>query len=591
MFQIDSRTLYFSYVIVNIINLILIGSAYFQIKKRFQGGALILLSFSLSAIGNILVFFRDYIPDWASIVLANLLIVSSMATILIGLEQFVNKKSSQLHNYILLFIFLIAQSYFSLISIDFFARIINISLVFVILSSQISYLMIKRAPLNMRQITRPVGYVFLVIAIIQSFHILYTIQVHKSTTRYFNSASLEPYFLLSWLITTMLLAYSIVLMYNKRLIINVNSQEEKFSKAFHAAPFAIILSKFPDGEIFEVNKNIETISDYKAEDLIGLSTIELKLWAQNKDREKFISNINTAGLIKENEYVFRKKTGELFPGLITAQVININNEKCIISVVNDITNRKKAELNLINSEASLRELNTTKDKFFSIIAHDLRTPFNGILGFSEILIEQVKEKNYDGIEQYAEIINTSSNQAMDLLSNLMEWTRSQTKRIEFNPQYIDVALIIKSILELLKTSTEQKLLNIKTDIPANIILYADKAMIESVLRNVVSNAIKFTPHKGSILIKTEEKAEEYLISITDTGIGIDPSNLKKLFRIDETYSTLGTNNESGTGLGLILCKDFIDYHKGKIWAESDIKSGSTIFFSLPKTKEIKNLKK
>ena len=180
---------------------------------------------------------------------------------------------------------------------------------------------------------------------------------------------------------------------------------------------------------------------------------------------------------------------------------------------------------------------------------------------------------------------------MDLLSNLMEWTRSQTKRIEFNPQYIDVALIIKSILELLKTSTEQKLLNIKTDIPANIILYADKAMIESVLRNVVSNAIKFTPHKGSILIKTEEKAEEYLISITDTGIGIDPSNLKKLFRIDETYSTLGTNNESGTGLGLILCKDFIDYHKGKIWAESDIKSGSTIFFSLPKTKEIKNLKK
>lgn len=583
MFPIDARTLYFSYIIVNIINLILISSLYIQIKKRFPGTPYILLSFVFNAAGNMLVYFRDLVPDWVSITLANGLIVLSTITLLIGLEHFVNCTKKNIHNYVLLITFVAIQAYFSLVEPNFYIRIINISTMFILISVQIAYLIFIRTPSSFKKITRPIGYVFLGVALIQFIHIIYTIEKHEASTRFFSSQSLEPYFLLSWLIITMFLAYSIVLMYNERLIIDVNSQEEKFSQAFHAAPFVIMLSKFPSGEIFEVNKNVEDVSDYKQEDFIGYSSVELNLWGQNRDRENFISDLRTNGIVVENEYIFRKKSGELFPGLITSQVIKINNEDCIISVINDITVRKNAELNLKNSEASLRELNSTKDKFFSIIAHDLRSPFNGILGFSEILLEEIKEGNFESVEQYAEIINSSSNQAMDLLSNLMEWSRSQTGRMEFNPSFIDLVPLITSAVDLLKTSSEQKLLNININVPDTIIIYADKAMIEAVLRNILSNAIKFTPQKGSIKINVEESYHHYLVSVVDSGIGIEPDNLEKLFRIDQSYSTLGTDNESGTGLGLILCKDFIDYHQGEIWAHSELNVGSTISFSLPKT--------
>lgn len=583
MFPIDARTLYFSYIIVNIINLILISSLYIQIKKRFPGTPYILLSFVFNAAGNMLVYFRDLVPDWVSITLANGLIVLSTITLLIGLEHFVNCTKKNIHNYVLLITFVAIQAYFSLVEPNFYIRIINISTMFILISVQIAYLIFIRTPSSFKKITRPIGYVFSGVALIQFIHIIYTIEKHEASTKFFSSQSLEPYFLLSWLIITMFLAYSIVLMYNERLIIDVNSQEEKFSQAFHAAPFVIMLSKFPSGEIFEVNKNVEDVSDYRPEDFIGYSSVELNLWGQNRDRENFISDLRTNGIVVENEYIFRKKSGELFPGLITSQVIKINNEDCIISVINDITVRKNAELNLKNSEASLRELNSTKDKFFSIIAHDLRSPFNGILGFSEILLEEIKEGNFESVEQYAEIINSSSNQAMDLLSNLMEWSRSQTGRMEFNPSFIDLVPLITSAVDLLKTSSEQKLLNININVPDTIIVYADKAMIEAVLRNILSNAIKFTPQKGSIKINVEESYHHYLVSVVDSGIGIEPDNLEKLFRIDQSYSTLGTDNESGTGLGLILCKDFIDYHQGEIWAHSELNVGSTISFSLPKT--------
>ncbi|PKQ61733.1 hypothetical protein BZG02_15030 [Labilibaculum filiforme] len=582
MFPIDIRTIYLSLTITSIINLILIGSLYFQIKNRYPGTFLILLSFFISATGNILVFLRSAIPDWISIPVANTLIVSSTIILLIGLEQFVKKKGYQLQNYILLLVFLLVHSYFTFVEPNLNARIINISFAYVLVSFQIAFLMLKRAPASMRKITSPVGYVFVGVFAIQIFRIIYLLQNNQKLTDYFKSEVSEALFILTWEIIIISLTYSIFLMYNKQLLIDVNAQEEKFSKAFHAAPFLIMLSKFSDGEIFEVNENVQSISGYHPNELIGIKSIDLRIWEHNSDRLKFTSDLLSNGIVIEDEYLFRKKSGELFPGLITAEIITINNEQSIISVINDITTRKQAELKLRNSEASLRELNSTKDKFFSIIAHDLKSPFNGIMGFSEILNNQVKNNNYEGIEKYAEIINTSSQHAMDLLTNLMEWSRVQTDLIKFNPEYIDVVPMIKSILELLKSASEHKSITINLNSSFNFILYADKEMIEVVLRNLISNAIKFTPHKGAINIATLEKENEYVISVADNGIGIENSKLEKLFRIDTSHSTLGTNNERGTGLGLILCRDFIAKHQGKIWVESELDVGSTFYFSLPK---------
>jgi len=236
---------------------------------------------------------------------------------------------------------------------------------------------------------------------------------------------------------------------------------------------------------------------------------------------------------------------------------------------------------LKESEIRLTKLNATKDKFFSIIAHDLKSPFNAILGFSNLLMNQVKENDFQGIEKYAEIIQQSSIRAIELLMNLMEWTRSQTGRMEFNPEFVEMSQLIKDIVELFIDSANQKSIKINLRIPQALPVIADKAMISTVLRNLVSNAIKFTNQGGEILLAADQKDDELMVSVKDNGVGMEKHDIEKLFKIDEIYSKSGTLKEKGTGLGLILCKDFIEKHNGKIWLESEKGVGSTFYFSIP----------
>ena len=584
MFPIDIRTTYLSIVLINIINLILMILTYFQIKKRFPGTMLILASFFMSAVGNILVIFRNVIADWLSIPMGNFLIVASCVVLLIGFEKFADKRSNQIHNYVLLAAFLAIHSYFTFGKPDLYFRLVNLAGMYVLLSSQIAYLMLKRVGDETKKITQKIGIVFVIILVIQMYRLLYLVANPHANEDFFSGDATEALFLLSWQIIVVFLAYSISLMYNKRLITELNTQEEKFSKAFHTTPFITILSKLSNGKVFEVNKSIEAIAGYKPKELIGRKANDLKLWKEEGDRQQFIAALVKNKFVKDHEYVFKKANGDFFFGLITAQIITINNEQCMIASVNDISSRKEAEEKLIESQNTLRELNATKDKFFSIIAHDLRSPFNGIIGFTELLKSEVQENNYDGILQYAEIINSSSHHAMDLLSNLMEWTRSQTGRIAFKPKVVDINETIQNTMVLFQTLIEQKNITISLNLEANASQYADQAMIEAILRNLISNAIKFTPNNGKLNIQSTENDQQFQIAITDSGIGIPKNDLHKLFKIDSSYSTLGTNNEGGTGLGLILCKDFIDYHKGHIWAESSIGEGSSFFFAIPKNR-------
>ena len=246
-----------------------------------------------------------------------------------------------------------------------------------------------------------------------------------------------------------------------------------------------------------------------------------------------------------------------------------------------VVQRKKIEEELKESEARLRELNFTKDKFFSIIAHDLKNPFNCIIGYSDLMVEQIQEKNYEEIDEYARIIQKSSLQAMDLLANLLEWSRLQTGKIKFNPESIEIAALINEVTELLIPSAQQKSISISKEVQQNISVIVDKYMISTILRNLISNAIKFTNPGGKIVISAEHKQNELMITVSDNGVGIPKDTLEKLFQLGESNSTTGTQNEKGTGLGLLLCKDFVEKHEGKIWAESEHGKGSIFKFILP----------
>jgi signal transduction histidine kinase len=187
----------------------------------------------------------------------------------------------------------------------------------------------------------------------------------------------------------------------------------------------------------------------------------------------------------------------------------------------------------------------------------------------------------NSIEKFANIILLSSKRAMDLLKNLMQWAQSHTGRMAFNPEHFEMMAFINETTFPYDDIAGQKSIAIKMVLPSRMPVFADKAMISAIFRNLISNAIKFTNSGGEVTISAMKQQKEIIFSVRDTGVGISKSCIEKLFRIDQSFSTTGTNKETGTGLGLILCKEFVEKHGGKIWGESEKGAGSTFYFTLP----------
>jgi len=357
----------------------------------------------------------------------------------------------------------------------------------------------------------------------------------------------------------------------------IKRDEEKFKQLIkNSFDMTVLLDS--NGNQHYVSESCERILGYKPEELINISVIEKMIHPEDQERtiaglSDIIENSKNGG----TQYRHRHKNGSwVYLEAFGTNQINNPLIKSVVLNVRDITDRKIAE-----SKVRLSDANVTKDRFFSIIGHDLRSPFSSIIGFSELLVEQINEKDYDGIENYATIIHDSSKRAMNLLTNLLDWSRAQTGKIEFNLECFEIVTAINEVVALYKGSAEQKSIYISKKLPHDIPVVADKAMVKTILRNLISNAIKFTNPGGEIVIRAEQKEKELIVSVTDNGVGIKKEHIDKLFKIDYNYSTLGTNKEKGTGLGLLLCKEFIEMHGGKIWAESNETKGCSFNFSLP----------
>jgi two-component system, sensor histidine kinase and response regulator len=240
---------------------------------------------------------------------------------------------------------------------------------------------------------------------------------------------------------------------------------------------------------------------------------------------------------------------------------------------------QKRQLEVQN--ARLSELNATKDKLFSIIGHDLKNPLTAILGYADLIITDIDNIAPDRLKSHLTQISNASNQLYGLLENLLEWSRSQTGRMEFSPARCDLQKLVENCTGFVAHNAAMKEIEILSDVEQGSHVFADNRMLDTVLRNLISNAIKFTPNGGEIRIRATRADGEVEVSVADTGVGITEQDANKLFRIDAAFSTAGTAQEQGTGLGLILCKEFIDKHQGKIWVESVLGQGSVFRFTLP----------
>lgn len=234
-----------------------------------------------------------------------------------------------------------------------------------------------------------------------------------------------------------------------------------------------------------------------------------------------------------------------------------------------------------SQNARLEVLVSTKDKLFSIIAHDLRSPFNSILGFSNLLLEDIKEFSTEQITHQIGLINRSAKATLDLLDKLLEWAKNQMGLTNFNPENLKLNQIIKDVIATLDSSAHIKNISLDYTPLDEIEIFADPNMLRTIIRNLVQNSIKFTPANGKIEIFALNKPKHIEISVSDNGIGMNKETKDNLFLIGKTNIKSGTANEKGTGLGLILCKEFIEKHKGQIWIESKEDQGSTFSFSIP----------
>ncbi len=358
--------------------------------------------------------------------------------------------------------------------------------------------------------------------------------------------------------------------------------QSKFQMLFEQSPIGMALVLHETGEFLEVNNSILKSTGYTKDEFLNLSYWDLTPKEYEQQEIEQLKTLNETGRFGPNFKEYIRKDGSRYPLSISgALFIDTDGRKVVWGIIEDISDRREHELIIKNQNEELLRLNASKDKFFSILAHDLKNPFSAIIGSSDLLLSRSEKNDTEEIDRYAKIINQSSQRALDVLLNLMDWSQVQTGSTKYVPESLDVHGLVEEAILLLGCNAEEKSISIQNQILPETSIYADKVMISIVLRNLISNAIKYTHLEGIVKISSILRENEIVISVQDNGVGIAEDKIQQLFKIDGVYSTPGTKKEKGTGLGLILCKEFLEKNNGKIWLESVVNNGTTFHFSLP----------
>lgn len=330
--------------------------------------------------------------------------------------------------------------------------------------------------------------------------------------------------------------------------------------------------------------------------------VDIKYIQIHKNREELISSSLTTGKNLKSKSSFKIPVQHASDTLGIFEIISVkfpeymNRYKEIGTLISQIfglaiTNARRYQI-IVDQKEQLEEYsnelnksNQAKDKFFSIIAHDLKGPFNTLIRLSDFLKESINEGSLENLDQGVGLIQSVSKNTYRLLLNLLEWSQTQSGHVVFNPVKINLTNLSKETFEVLKYQADAKNIDLTLNIAPDLQFMADKNMIKTILRNLLSNAIKYTKEKGKIELSAIKNTKTIHIKVSDSGVGIPAKHIKKLFSLDQSISTPGTKGEKGTALGLILSKEYVDRHKGEIWVESKINKGSIFHISFPSLTE------
>ncbi len=361
-----------------------------------------------------------------------------------------------------------------------------------------------------------------------------------------------------------------------------NKELQKLSIVASETDNAIMIMD-PDGNVEWINESVQKLYGFTFEDIINDLGKNLRDFSAHPEIDTIISSClrNKESIV----YITQDKTklGQYIWAQTTLTPI-LDKDGSVIKLVaidSNINKIKEAEEEISKQRDHLKELNAAKDKFFSIIAHDLKNPFSVLLSVTEALLEGFSQMSDKEKNVAIQRIHKSANLLFNLLDNLLQWSMAQTGRLTYHPEKADLRTIVFGTVSLLRMNAENKHIDMVTEIPEQSYIHADVDMVKTVVRNLLTNAIKFNTEGGNVEITAKKKKEYYEISVSDSGIGLSKEDQEKLFRIDVKNKTIGTSKEKGTGLGLILSKEYIEKNGGRIWVESEPGKGSKFFFTLP----------
>ncbi|MCF6268553.1 MAG: PAS domain-containing sensor histidine kinase [Melioribacteraceae bacterium] len=373
--------------------------------------------------------------------------------------------------------------------------------------------------------------------------------------------------------------------------------EEKYRTLFRELK-DVVYESTPEGKLIDINPAGLELFGYSSLEELRKVNIGEDLYVNPNERLKLIEQFEKDGFVKNYEIKIKSKTGKEIVALETSFLIKDDGKITgYRGIIRDITatkkheellvkyNNKLAEVNsqLKESEEKFKKLNEEKDKFFSIIAHDLKSPFNALLNLSEFLVEDLSELSIEEIKTFSMEINKSAHSVYNLLLNLLQWAQIKTGRLKVTSEKIALSSLLNNTIVLLNSVAKKKSIQLINEIDSSHFFKGDRTMISSVLQNLISNSIKFSKRNGKIVIQSYIDNDKIVVNVMDNGVGISSENIEKLFKLNEHLSTCGTANESGTGLGLILSKELVEQNGGKIWAESEERIGSTFSFTLNKS--------
>jgi PAS domain S-box-containing protein len=578
---LDMRTVMFGYLFSNIICTVVIVSLWSQSRKRFPGLSFWVADFCCQTAAVLLIILRGRIPDWASMTLANTLVVAGTVVLYIALERFVGKPSAQIHNYLWLAAFPLAHGYFVYAQPNLEARNILLSVGLLIICGQIAWLMSRRVEPGMRAMTRGVGLVFAGYAAVSIIRIIVAPLVPHPDNDFFRSGAFETLLIMAYQMLFILLTYGLALMVNQRLLAEIQTQEAKFAAAFRSSPYAVTLTRLSDGRILEVNDGFTRITGLSYAEVVGKTTIELGLWERDEDRAAMVSELSKGGSVREVETHFRIKSGEIITGLFSSEIISINGQPWVLSNIDDITARKRTEQERARLEGELAQSRRLESVGLLAggTAHHLNNLLTPILGYAELVRDElpIGDPRRADLQQ----VIRAGGRARDIIRQLLAFARRQM--LDMKP--LDLNALIAGARDKLQAALRDDIalqLQLGEGLGA---IRGDAVEIEEALLNLAENARDAMPRGGTLRIETAAvtlpegrtignepaKAGCYaLLTLSDTGAGMTPEVMAHLF--EPFYTTKGVGK--GTGLGLAMVYGVVKQHGGYIEAQSAAGQGS-----------------